>query len=220
MTRRLLIVLALVAAAGAAKWQTKAIDVSSAAPLSELPFNTGAWRGYRAADYSPDVVNALGVDDYVNRAYVAGSGRQASLYVGYYRSQERGGSIHSPLNCLPGAGWEPERVVRIPFGSGTARQVVVRKGTHNYMVMYWYQTATRVEGDEYRNRLYTVLDTLRYRRNDAALVRVMVPMSGAAADEPQAVADAMDLSSRVMPDVQRLLFPVAPQNVVSRAGPS
>ncbi len=29
------------------------------------------------------------------------------LYVGYYASQRQGDTIHSPQNCLPGAGWQP-----------------------------------------------------------------------------------------------------------------
>ena len=49
----------------------------------------------------------LRVDDYVNRVYYAPGRYGAGLYIGYYRSQRQGDSIHSPLNCMPGAGWEP-----------------------------------------------------------------------------------------------------------------
>jgi hypothetical protein len=54
-----------------------------------------------------DVIAKLGVDDYVNRRYVAGNALPISLYVGYYASQRQGDTIHSPQNCLPGAGWRP-----------------------------------------------------------------------------------------------------------------
>ena len=30
-----------------------------------------------------------------------------TLYIGYFRSQRTGATIHSPKNCLPGAGWTP-----------------------------------------------------------------------------------------------------------------
>jgi len=221
MRRRLLVVIGLVLVAGLARWQMKAVAVTPPASLGQLPFAFGAWQGHRAADYSNDVVRALGVDDYVNRGYVSNTGEQANLYVGYYRSQEHGASIHSPLNCLPGAGWEPEHIERVAFGGGTARQVVVRKGPRRFLVVYWYQTATRIEGDEYRSRLYTVLDTVRYRRNDAALVRVMVPMTNGADAEARAAGHALELAGLVLPDVQRVLFPATPPvTVLSRFGPA
>ena len=40
----------------------------------------------------------------VYRRYAAGSAPSISLYVGYYASQGQGDTIHSPQNCLPGAG--------------------------------------------------------------------------------------------------------------------
>ena len=49
----------------------------------------------------------LGVDDYLSRAYYRADGAVVGLYMGYYGSQRQGDTIHSPLNCLPGAGWEP-----------------------------------------------------------------------------------------------------------------
>jgi EpsI family protein len=217
----MLLIIGLVAIAGVARWQLKPIDVTPAVSLDQLPLELGQWHGHRAADYTADIVAALGVDEYVNRGYATGDGREANLYVGYYRSQEQGASIHSPLNCLPGAGWEPERVDRVPFGRGTARQVTVRKGSRRFVVVYWYQTPTRVEGDEYRSRLYTVLDTLRYGRNDAALIRVMVAVGDDAGAEALAAAHAFELARLVAPQVQRLLFAQAPpRGLLSQAGPA
>jgi EpsI family protein len=221
MTRRVLILIGLVLIAAVARWQMRAIDVTPTASLDQLPLDFGVWHGHRVADYAPDVVAALGVDEYVNRGYVADDGAQASLYVGYYRSQEQGASIHSPLNCLPGAGWEPERVDRVPFGRGTARRLIVRKGERRFAVVYWYQTPTRVEGDEYRSRLYTALDTLRYGRNDAALVRVMTPIGADAKDETRAADHAFGLARLIVPYVQRVMFPTAPLPApANRSGPA
>ena len=65
-----------------------------------------------------------GLTSYLARTY-APSGAAAgvtptfSLYVGYYDQQTQGQTIHSPKNCLPGAGWEP-------LASGTPR--VDRRG--------------------------------------------------------------------------------------------
>jgi hypothetical protein len=53
------------------------------------------------------ILAILGVDDYMSRVYVRDDRAAAGLYVGYYKSQRQGDAIHSPQNCLPGAGWEP-----------------------------------------------------------------------------------------------------------------
>ena len=54
-----------------------------------------------------DVLKVLGVDDYLSRAYYKPDGAAVGLYMGFYNSQRQGDTIHSPLNCLPAAGWEP-----------------------------------------------------------------------------------------------------------------
>ena len=134
-------------------------------------------------------------------------GHAVDVYVGYYRSQSQGAAIHSPLNCLPGAGWTPIRSDRVRFAGGTARRMLVERGGRRLFVMYWYQSVRRVEGDEYRSRLFTAVDTLRDRRNDAALVRVIVPLDGADAAERQAVGTAATFAAELEPYIRSVLFP-------------
>ena len=217
MNSRVLILLALLLAAGVMRWQTSPVDVPSAPSLSELPMQFGAWQGRRAVDYDDTVLAALGVDDYVHRAYTTNDQRQANLYVGYYRSQEKGGSAHSPLNCLPGGGWEPVHVERKAFARGAAHQVIIRKGTQRLLVVYWYQTPTRVEGNEYLGRFYSVVDMMRHGRNDAAIVRVMVAIEPGPQGEARAASDAVQLAGLVQPAVDRLLFPSALTTAVALA---
>src|SRR3954470_5509322 len=47
-----------------------------------------------------------GMTDYVARAFWKDSDVVFTTYVGYYDRQTQGKTIHSPRNCLPGAGWE------------------------------------------------------------------------------------------------------------------
>lgn len=216
MTRRILVLLGLVLLAGLLRWQMAPVDVPPAISLEQLPYTLGAWAGRRAAGYDPQVLAVLGVDDYVNRAYYASGDRQANVYVGYYRSQRQGASIHSPLNCMPGAGWEAERTERVPFEQGTARRVVIRKDAQRLLVVYWYQTAARIEGDEFLGRFYTVLDTMRHGRNDAALVRVTVPVDSDAQGEARAAEYAFELARQVQPHVGRLLFPHDTDRTIAR----
>src|SRR5690349_2447424 len=47
-----------------------------------------------------------GMSDYVARVYSRDSLMQFTTLVSYYERQSQGKTIHSPRNCLPGAGWE------------------------------------------------------------------------------------------------------------------
>jgi EpsI family protein len=203
---RLVLLVGLLAAAGFVRWRMVPVDVSVGGSLSQVPMRFGLWAGRQGGDFAPDVLRALGVDEYVNRSYAGPGGRAANLYVGYYRSQRQGASIHSPLNCLPGAGWEPESIERVSFGPGSAHLVRVRKGSQRLVVLYWYQTPYRVEGDEYRGRFYTVMDSLEHGRNDAALVRVTVALPAPGA-EALASQYATELATLIQPEIQRVLFP-------------
>ncbi|HCY86017.1 MAG TPA: EpsI family protein, partial [Desulfobacteraceae bacterium] len=78
--------------------------------FDRFPLNIGAWQGTRSL-LDADIFNVLGVEDYVLADYrhvrATDHGRERiNLYVGFYQSQSQGDIIHSPRNCLPGAGWK------------------------------------------------------------------------------------------------------------------
>jgi EpsI family protein len=54
---------------------------------------------------------------------------------------------------------------------------VVSRGQTQSLVLYWYQGHGRVVASEYRAKLFTILDSMRYRRSDTALVRVVAPIT-------------------------------------------
>ena len=153
----------------------------------------------------------LGVDDYVNRLYFNSRGALVSLYAGYYGSQRQGDTIHSPLNCLPGAGWLPARQGRISVGvangTGETREIevnrlVVEKGLDRRLVLYWYQSHGRVVASEYWGRAYMVLDAVRLSRTDGALVRIITPVGESEAD---AERNAVDFMQSLFPLLDRYL---------------
>jgi EpsI family protein len=152
-----------------------------AADLAQVPLTIGDWRGIDEAPFDDDTMRVLGVDEYINRRYVdPAAGAVVGLYVGYYRSQRQGDSIHSPLNCLPGTGWQPVQRSRVdvPIGGGaalTASRLVVEKGTERYVVLYWYGGRGRAVAGEYTNKFWLLADAVRTGRTDGALIRVMTP---------------------------------------------
>jgi EpsI family protein len=153
-------------------------------PFAQFPMQIGEWRGTPLPPISDSIMAVLRVDDYVNRAYYAPGRYGAGLYIGYYRSQRQGDSIHSPLNCMPGAGWEPvsQRSLSISVpNAGTESSIevnryVIQKGVDRNLVLYWYQSHGRIVANEYWSKFYLIRDAVRLNRTDAALVRVIVPM--------------------------------------------
>ncbi|MGQ9634033.1 MAG: exosortase C-terminal domain/associated protein EpsI [Bryobacteraceae bacterium] len=165
-------------------------------PLSQMPFEFGSWRMAAEGVMEQEVLDVLGADDVVIRSYAdAGSGRIASLFVAYFLSQRTGQAPHSPKNCLPGSGWVPSaseyRQISIPGLEAPieVNRYVVERGDSKSVVLYWYQTPYRVIASEYEAKFYLVVDSLRHRRSDTALVRVVTPVIN---DDEQAATEAAE----------------------------
>jgi EpsI family protein len=207
MVARALIVVALVAAAGVYSAGASKTDAPvSRAPLATLPTDLAEWRGYDAAPFSDDVVTELGVDDYINRRYVRAGAVPLTVYVGYYASQRQGDTIHSPRNCLPGAGWQPISSDRSTIDVGgrsiPVNRYLIQQGLDRQAVIYWYQGRGRVIANEYANKGWLMIDAARLRRTDGALVRLITPV----ADTPARAFDeltrfAAALYTRLTPHV-------------------
>ena len=172
-------------------------------PLAEMPEALGSW-SRRGPDARFDAATeaVLRADDYVSRDYAGEGGRFASLYVGYYLTQRTGATYHSPLNCLPGSGWvlgEPNTVEvkpadgRAPF---RANSYVIEHGPERMLMVYWYQGRGRAVASEYADKVYMVFDSIRLRRSDGAMVRVLVPFRG---DDREAERTAAQFAAQVAP---------------------
>jgi len=161
-------------------------------PLGSLPLVFDGWRG-RDLELEPRIIKGLGLDDHLNRLYLDESGHQLGIYVGYYKSQRAGIVIHSPKNCLPGAGWQPVTsgytdLVQPDGKRAKVNMYEVRKGLDRQIVLYWYQSHGRVIASEYWAKIYMVLDAIRIHRTDAALVRVVTPFNENRAETRQRAA--------------------------------
>lgn len=169
-------------------------------PLAEIPMSLGDWRQKGGEiRFSEQTESVLRVSDYTMREYLFPDGRLANIYVGYYASQRTGATYHSPQNCLPGAGWvmkEPEIVeINTPGGkSFKANRYRVENGVFNEIMIYWYQGRGRIEPSEYRDKIYTIFDSVLRRRSDGALVRVMTSVGN---NEAEATAKAINLSAEL-----------------------
>jgi EpsI family protein len=180
-SRRLLIVAACMVAAGGFLRIVSAADlVPEASGLRALPLQIDDWRGHDLGRFDRDTEAVLQADDYLLRRYTR-EGVPVDLFVAYYATQRSGHTIHSPLNCLPGTGWEwvDRRRERISVGPGRDIDIngnVARKNGEQSLVYYWYQSHGRATASEYRNKLLLVHDALTLHRSDGALVRVTAPV--------------------------------------------
>jgi EpsI family protein len=205
MARRLLILAAcFLATAALARRGLDPEQIPTRRPLAELPEDIGGWQAEVAPPFTNEVLQMLGVDDYVNRIYAAPSRGAVALYIGYYQSQRQGDTIHSPLNCLPGAGWQPISTARtnIDVAGHTPLSVnrfVIEKGLDRQVVLYWYQSHGRVIASEYWSKIFMVYDAVRLHRSDAALVRVISPILPGRGGEGAAEARTLAFARALFP---------------------
>src|SRR5216683_626414 len=174
--------------------------------LKNFPRNVGAWEQSGADEqFDNQTLAVLRASDYLLRNYRSADGRILNFYVGYYASQRDGATYHSPLNCLPGAGWvmsDPGKITITPKGKTAfvANRYLIQNGDHKELLIYWYQGRGRVVASEYWGKIYTVVDSVRLRRSDGAMVRITTPV---ASSEPAALQAAIDLaanSSSILPE--------------------
>jgi EpsI family protein len=174
--------------------------------LRNFPIQLGAWKqeGFDRR-FDAQTLSVLRASDYLLRDYRIGKGQTANLYIGYYATQRDGASYHSPLNCLPGAGWnmvEPDRIeISLPSGkSFLANKYVIENGDHREVMIYWYQGRGRMIASEYWGKIYTVLDSVRLRRSDAAMVRVTVPIMASDTVALDSAREFAAVTSEVLPE--------------------
>ncbi len=178
------------------------------APLGTLPARVD---GYPGVDeqIAPGEQAVAGMDRYLLRSYGSDSALAFSLYVGYYNHQTQGRTIHSPKNCLPGAGWEALQASTLPVETTAGHRVTVNRyllqnNNQRALVLYWYQGRGRVAASEYRVKWELLRDAALRGRSEEALVRIVVPLDRAG-DVTAAERLAASVAGQVIPDLYRVL---------------
>ena len=215
LKRALVLFVCLLASAGVVARADRAEPVPIRQTLDQFPMTIGEWLGVQEPPFSKDILAVLGVNDYLTRAYFTPDRTGVGLYIGYYQSQRQGDTMHSPLSCLPGAGWEPlskaaKRVNVDSSPGGPPREIeinryVIQKGLDKQMVLYWYQAHDRVVASEYWGKFYLIADAVRMNRTDGSLVRVMAPFASGADGESSAEAVAVRFVKSMFPLLSNFL---------------
>jgi EpsI family protein len=179
-------------------------------PLSEMPTTLGN-RSSTEIPLNQETLDVLGKGDFLYRLYspdvTAPKTRDAqspiSLFIGYFATQRTGQSIHSPQNCLPGAGWSflSSGVTEFSDATGKTYRVgdyLISDGKATEEVLYWYQMHGRSIANDYVAKLYTLADSIEFGRTDAALVRIITNV-GQGEERDQARNRAVEFARQITP---------------------
>lgn len=147
-----------------------------AKPMSQFPMVIEEWRGM-TTPLEKIYLDQLNLSDYLQANYVNGKNQSVGVYVGYYASQTKGVSSHSPEVCLPGSGWvfEDAGAAQVPVGPSESmtevRRVVMDKDGVQMLMYYWYAQRGRVLNNPFQLKWFNFVDALTKQRTDGALVR-------------------------------------------------
>ena len=184
-------------------WLSRAEDIHPIKPLSSFPKQIGEWKG-KESRFDQKIYNLLGVDDSFLCNYMTSDSKFVQLYIGFYQSQREGDLIHSPKNCMPGAGWNIvdtsiEKMDTADNKSGKMKMVklVLQKGVQKQIALYWFQSRGRIISSEYMQKIYLVIDSVTRHRTDGSFVRLIAPVMNN--DEMATVGNLKEFAALLMP---------------------
>ncbi len=189
--------------------QTPAATALSRAEFADFPAHIGQWQGRRDT-LQPVYLDSLLLDDYILIDYSAAGSMPVNFYTAWYNTQDSTRHVHSPRDCIPGGGWEVQKIEqRTLHGTGTQsgfqiNRAVIQLASHREIVYFWYQERGRRITNDYLAKWYLFWDALTERRTDGALVRFVAPVP---ADGNEAVADQaiIALADKIVPTLGRFV---------------
>jgi len=166
-----------------------------ARPLDQIPMQLGAWKGTPEPEPQGRILELLQSTSTLSRSY-SRNGRTLDLFIAYYAIQRAGESMHTPKNCLPGAGWEISKYdsADIPLDGHSEKinKFTIQSGDARAMVFYWYQTRDRIIANEYKGKGLMLWDAITRGRSDGSVVKITV------ADRPGAAEDTIEFAGLVI----------------------
>ncbi|HTS66447.1 MAG TPA: EpsI family protein [Candidatus Acidoferrales bacterium] len=179
-------------------------------PLDLFPSEFPGWVAGRDIKIEPEVQDILKADDLLSREYVnTAASEGAYLFIAFFRTQREGQAPHSPKNCLPGAGFEPIEsfpiTVQFPGRDEPAKinRYLTARGDEKSITLYWYQSHSRIIADEFAAKFWLIADSVKYRRSDTALVKIVVPVRNN--DAASATNTAVSFAQVMFPALVRQL---------------
>ncbi len=170
-------------------------EVPNRMDFSKFPMTIGHWQG-TSERLSKPVLKSLGLDDYVNAVYRdKETGQVIYLLISWYNHQTTDHSAHAPTSCLVGGGWDVDRKMVLGPAENSGRsfpvaQMVLDQNGQELLSNFMFLQRGRVVTNEWKNKLYLLVDAVFQQRTDGALVRVETAVpKGSTVAEAQAMLD-------------------------------
>jgi EpsI family protein len=161
--------------------------------LNTLPYQVGKWQAQGDQVLDQAVTEYLRPDEYVLRNYADKStGTAINLFLAYFKTMQNSWGPHSPSVCLPGAGWQVRSskalsiVVPGQSKSISVNEYILEKTDQHILVFYWYQNGRSAWADDLDSKQRQLLDLVRNHRSDICLIRLIIPLPTANADDSEA----------------------------------
>jgi exosortase D (VPLPA-CTERM-specific) len=144
--------------------------------FKSFPMEIGEWKGTQS-DLSEEILDSLWADDYVNASFTReGSANMIYVLMPYYDYQGTRHTAHAPQSCLLGGGWAitSSGNQKIDVGSRDidVGMMQLENGNMKMLASYFFLQRGRVIVSPWWNKFYLMLDAVKLRRTDGALVRV------------------------------------------------
>lgn len=166
--------------------------------IEEMPLQKGDWVGEQEImpGYVTDMLNP---EQVFTAAYTNSRNRKVHLLVAYYSSKGGFGGPHSPRNCMPGSGWNMERIIDNPIKHDgktiPASRFYLRQGEYRQVMDFWYATRYGETASDYVFKLYSMLSSLSFQPRDVAFIRLITP------DTPEDLAALKDFERLYIPEI-------------------
>ena len=171
-----------------------------AVPLEQIAPNLAGWTVVKDEKLPEGTLRALDATSYLSRTYRKGS-KELDLFIAFYSQQRAGESMHSPKHCLPGAGWEIWRhdsaLVSTNGSQYTVNKYSIQNSGTRMVMLYWYQSKSRIIASEYLGKVLLAKDTVLTGRTAGSIVRIML------SDVPSAGDEGVTFAASIIPEVQR-----------------
>jgi EpsI family protein len=184
-------------------------DVKPAEPLSVFPMQIGEWSGSEIR-FDNNVYDLLKADDTLLRVYTDPAHRRLELFLSFYRHQRQGRQIHSPKNCMPGAGWmvsestqEVLKISNCDSLSFSATRLLLQKGNEKMVMLYWFRSGGMYVASEFSQRFQLVLDSIFRHRTDGAFIRLMTRIP--AGSEEEGIRSLKRFAELIVPELNKHL---------------
>jgi EpsI family protein len=189
------------------KWLIKEVSIPLMQPLDRMPREVAGFIGENVATSFQDS-NYDSSDVKLLRIYrKKGENTPLNVFAEYWETENEIKRIRSPRYTTEGWGYywtKTKTLTTSTNNSAEFKEFLNERGDEKELVYYCYIVDGKVIPDEYRFRFFKAVNSLLYRKNNAALLRVSTPITS---DLPVEAAEAYieDFLKEFLPIVKEYL---------------